>query len=446
MKTANRLIPGVLALALAAPATSLQAQPETAAGAQSSNLFNPAMSVIINGVYYSDNRHGEGAGLTLAADGFAGGHSHGHDHGQGHGSLERGFNLQEVEFAFSASVDAYFDAFVMAALTDGELELEEAFVTTRNLPAGVQAKFGKFLSDVGYINKQHPHSWHFVERPLVNALLFGDHGLQELGVQLSWLAPTDNYLRLGAEVLQGESNGIAQYLGEAETIAGTARILSEVSGPRLFTGFAKYAPDLGFDHAVQLGFSLGYSRSYQNSVEHSTRYEDHDGTAQFYGFDLVYKHTPGGRTYGQWLAQFEYFHRKRSIDRRDVYFACHPADLDCTDPGNEWQIGDVRNEQSFSEKQDGYYLDVLYGFAPRWYGGLRWEQVGLTNKSGRGSGESWDDSRRLSAALSFAPTEFSRLRLQLARADVAVDDHRDKLNQVFLQFQMSLGAHGAHEF
>jgi hypothetical protein len=57
--------------------------------------------------------------------------------------------------------------------------------------------------------------------------------------------------------------------------------------------------------------------------------------------------------------QGEYYYRKRDIDRRDVYFACHPAGIDCDDPAAEWQIGDVRNEQSFSEKQDGYYLQAL---------------------------------------------------------------------------------------
>ena len=43
----------------------------------------------------------------------------------------------------------------------------------------------------------------------------------------------------------------------------------------------------------------------------------------------------------------------------------------------------------------------------------------------------------------FNPSEFSRLRLQLAR-----DRSREGLtdNQLFLQYQMSLGAHGAHGY
>jgi hypothetical protein len=414
----------------------------------SGNAFNPAISVIIDGAYYSDNVHGEAFEVLEEADGFAmGGHDHeGEDHG--HGGLERGFNLRGAEFAFSGTVDPYFDAYVIFVFDGDEIELEEAFLTTRSLPAGLQAKFGKFLSDVGYINKQHPHSWDFFDAPLVSDLLFGEHGIQETGVQLTWLAPTQQYLRLGVEALQGETAGIANHIGEEPDIEGTARILEEAAGPRLFTGFAKFSPNLGFDHALQLGASYGYASSFQDSIEHSTRYEDHEGTASFWGVDAVYKYTPPGSVGGKGAVklQGEYFYRKRDIDRQDVYFACHPAGIDCADPAAEWQVGDVNNVESFSEKQDGYYLQALYGLAPRWNVGARIDQVGLTNSTGRGSGEDWDDSKRYSAVLNFMPTEYSRLRLQFSRGDIAVEGQRETFNQVFLQFQMSLGVHGAHTF
>jgi len=43
----------------------------------------------------------------------------------------------------------------------------------------------------------------------------------------------------------------------------------------------------------------------------------------------------------------------------------------------------------------------------------------------------------------FNPSEFSRVRLQVAR-DRAREGVTD--NQLFVQYQMSLGAHGAHGF
>jgi hypothetical protein len=42
-----------------------------------------------------------------------------------------------------------------------------------------------------------------------------------------------------------------------------------------------------------------------------------------------------------------------------------------------------------------------------------------------------------------SPSEFSRFRLQFARDEVRFNEAD---NQVFLQYIMSLGAHGAHKF
>jgi hypothetical protein len=51
--------------------------------------------------------------------------------------------------------------------------------------------------------------------------------------------------------------------------------------------------------------------------------------------------------------------------------------------------------------------------------------------------------RKDSLMLEFNPSEFSRLRLQLARdrSRIGAPD-----TQLLLQYQMSLGAHGAHGF
>lgn len=50
---------------------------------------------------------------------------------------------------------------------------------------------------------------------------------------------------------------------------------------------------------------------------------------------------------------------------------------------------------------------------------------------------------RQTAMVDWSPSEFSRLRLQLAR-DKSRNGEAD--NQVWLQYVMSLGAHGAHKF
>jgi hypothetical protein len=52
------------------------------------------------------------------------------------------------------------------------------------------------------------------------------------------------------------------------------------------------------------------------------------------------------------------------------------------------------------------------------------------------------DPHRWTAMVDWSPSEFSRLRLQYAR-----DDSREETdNQAFLQYIMTLGAHGAHQY
>nr|WP_245795252.1 TonB-dependent receptor [Thioalkalivibrio denitrificans] len=397
------------------------------------------ISLILEGIYFNELREG-----NESPAGFGGGHHHGdgHDHGHHHG-FDEGFNLGHSELVLEAKLGDFMDGTLILGFDDHDVEVEEAYLRTRSLPAGFQLKVGKFLSDVGYINSHHPHDWDFVDRPLVNEYLFGDHGLQEIGVQATWLAPTQSYTLLGVELLQGETSGVANYRGEQSAINGTERILEDTEGPRLITAFAKFAPDLGPDHAVQYGVSAGYARRYQETEAHSTRFEDWNGTAWFAGLDAVYKYD-AGRSYGHgnWRLQGEYFYRVIDVDRRDVEF----TDVDSDGNPTGRNIGDVRNVQSFKNKQDGVYLQGVYGFAPRWEAGLRAEALGLTNEIGRGDGSSPDPSYRYAAMVTFRPIEPVFLRAQINHNDYADDHGRDRGLDFMLQLNVALGAHGAHRF
>jgi len=397
------------------------------------------VSLILEGVYFNTLSRGndEPAGFEGGHDH---GHGHGHDHGHGHGhshGFDEGFNLGHSELVFEARLGELLDGTLMIGFDDDHLEVEEAYLTTRTLPAGLQVKAGKFLSDIGYINSRHPHDWDFVDRPLVNEYLFGDHGLQETGVQATWLAPTETYTLLGVELLQGTNENVANFEGRQSALNGQNRILSDASGPRLVTAFAKFGPDLGPDQALQLGVSGGYARTFQKTDEHSTRFEDWDGSAWFAGLDAVYKYE-SGRAYGHgnWRLQSEYFYREIDVDRRDVNFA----------EDDNGPIGFVRNVQSFKNKQDGIYLQGVYGFAPRWEAGLRLEALGLTNELGRGDGTKEDTSYRHGAQVTFRPTEPVFLRAQLNQTDFAGDHGSDRGLEFLFQVNVALGAHGAHRF
>ena len=62
---------------------------------------------------------------------------------------------------------------------------------------GLSLKAGRFLSGVGYLNAQHAHIWDFVDAPLAYQAMLGTQ-FSDDGVQLTWLAPTDRFIELGA--------------------------------------------------------------------------------------------------------------------------------------------------------------------------------------------------------------------------------------------------------
>jgi len=396
-----------------------------AAQVTSARSFNPAISVIPDISYYSDNESGHAFDLLSSADGFHGaGAGEAHAHG---GGIERGFNLRELEVTFSGSVDPYFDVWASLAIAPGEIDIEEAYFQTRRFLPGFQVRAGRFLSGVGYINRQHPHQWDFVDQALPYDLLFGGN-LGEVGVQVTYLPTLPVYVQLGFEALQGDNEAVASQLGpEAGAFFG------EKPGPRLLTGFAKVSPELGYSSTLQVGFSAGKSRLHQEAHdedEDGTMDEAFEGGASFWGTDVVYRYDSGqqyGR--GDLTLQAEYLRRIRDLDLL-------------------YESGDVIPAgPAFRFVQDGFYAQAVYGFAPRWTAGFRFEVAGLVNGVEVGGSEtSLDASSRYSFNATFNPTEFSRLRVQFTRGSVASGGERDSFNQLWVQFQMSLGAHGAHSF
>lgn len=387
--------------------------------------FNPDISVILDTYYH--NSHYSGApdveidDVFEAMSGF--GHACSGDHGHAH--VEDGFNLRHLELVFSGEVDPYFKAYAIAAVSESNAEIEEAVIQTTFLPAGFQIQAGKFFSHFGRMNQQHSHEWDFVDQSLIYKLTLGDHGLNEKGVQLSWLAPTPFHLLAGIESFQGENEMLFNHEGGDE--------LPDKDGPRLGVGWLKFSPNLPQKHGLQAGIFGGRGAHQEAHDGNSDGTNDHwlDGHGEFWGADFVYKYDSGyEHGYGDITLQSEYLWRKKDLEvyRHDL---------------NAALVGGDRIDE-----QDGYYVQALYGFLPRWRGGLRWDQVGITNDSDfpDGTSSSYEDSYRIAGMLDFTPTEFSRIRLQVNQGEYMLDSGEQDVWEVFMQLMVSLGTHGAHKF
>ena len=111
------------------------------------------------------------------------------------------------------------------------------------------------------------------------------------------------------------------------------------------------------------------------------------------------------------------------------------------DPGATNSAGAYRATQS------GWYAQAVYQFMPAWRLGARTERLNAGNpdygiNAGRYALATRQPSKT-SLMLDFNPSEFSRVRLQAAR-DRSSASGSDQ--QFFIQYQVSLGAHGAHGY
>ena len=142
--------------------------------------------------------------------------------------------------------------------------------------------------------------------------------------------------------------------------------------------------------------------------------------------DAIYKWASNGNSTGQnFKLQGEYFRRHEN-----------------------GELASGGSAGGFDSTQSGWYLQGVYQFVPNWRAGLRYDKL----SSGTPSIGLPVDAfpllgaylpSRSSVMVDYSPSEFSRLRLQLAR-DQSRPGATD--NQVCLQYIMSLGTHAAHAF
>ncbi len=416
--------------------TAAQAAVASSAEVTSGTRLNPEISVILEGNAYYDGEEGDGDDLIAGAAGI----NEPHDHTAGdHAGEGIGFRLKPTEIVFSASVDPYFDAYAQLVVTPGgEADMEEAYLATRTLPAGLQVKAGRLLSGIGYHNEKHRHQWELIEQHLPYQHLLGAHGLMDTGVQLTLTPLTPIYTRFGVEVLQGKQEVVGRFDGEevlAEAELGDAlveRFGEPEAGPRLFTAFAKAAPSLGYSHELQAGLFGVLATDHQ---ELHTEPAGHLLSGQYWvaGTDWVYAYdAPHQYGKGDFKLSAEYLYAVK-----DLEVAFHG--------GNPAAEGDDR-----TFREDGFYLQGRYGFAANWRAALRYDAVGvgMNEKAvgATGTAESWGASHRISAALTWTPTHFSRIQAQWSRSDIATATGREETSQYFLRLIASMGRHGAHDF
>ena len=322
----------------------------------------------------------------------------------GHDPKQNGFTLQQAEIAFGSAVDPYFKADAFLVLSPEGIEVEEAYATTQALPAGFQIKAGQFFTDIGRNNPTHPHSWDFIDKPLVLGRFFGGDGLRNPGAEASWLTPLPFFSELLVSV-QNSTGGTAVSF-RPDSTPPTKSFSDAVSMLRT-NNFFTLTDDLGLN--LGASYLTGANSELTND------------RTQILAADLYLKYRADSLSY--FSLQVETLERIYGTSSTSL---------------NDW----------------GWYAQAVYrlpGAWQCWFIGMRYDWVGakgapiITASRAGFTGDPDTSNRwRVSPVVSFYPTEFSKLRLQYNFDRL---ENLDAAQQVVsLQFEFLIGAHGAHRF
>ncbi len=303
-------------------------------------------------------------------------------------NFENGFNFQEAEFRFTSDVDPYFKADMILAIDRaGDVELEEGFVTSNQLPGdimprGLSLKIGKFFTEFGKHNLLHSHQFPFIDRPLVSQAIFGDEGLNEPAAGLNYLLPIPWFSEFTFQGMQGDNSNLFVLSGD-ESPQGA------------FLGHWKNFFDLSDETTLEFGNSYVGGRN------------SGSGYSQAIGVDLTLKWIP----------------LTRAQDRALIW-------------QNEYIYSSIDQDDKARQETGGLYTSLKYRLSRLWWLQGRYDVLGIPN-SGSGVDHKWT----VLAAL--VPSEFSALRLQYSRTQ---REFGEDINQIPFQLNYTIGSHPAHKY
>jgi len=342
-----------------------------------------------------------------------------------HDPINRGFSLRNAEIVLDGAVDPYFKGFGNIVLkldknNNTDIELEETYLQTTSLPGNLQLKAGQFFAAFGRQNAQHPHTWAFVDDPIILSRTFGPEGLRNIGAQVSWLAPFPFYTEATLGIFNGQGGTAFSFRNPGDSIMGVDRFHGRSTLDRNLTGPGDllYVPRLSssFDLSGQQTLVVGLSSAFgPNETGASTR-------TQIYGADVYWKWKPAdshaGFPFVSWQTEALFQRFEAGAD---------PAFSLAAETLHDW----------------GFYSQVLWGFKQRWVAGLRGEYASGDDGAYDSADIFRGERTRISPGLTFYPTEFSKIRLQYNydHGHYFGDEH-----SVWMQVEFLLGAHGAHKF
>jgi hypothetical protein len=298
--------------------------------------------------------------------------------------------MHESELALQAIVDPYARADFFLSFGENGVDLEEGYITFPAIPGGLLVKVGKMRAAFGKVNTLHDHVLPWTDRPIVtDNLVAGDEGIDDAGFSVARLISNPwFFLEATGQVYRGDSDEVFTSLKR---------------GNLSYVGHLRGYQDITNNTNIDLGvsFAQGHNASGLFNSNDPDRFK-----TVLYGGDATIRWKPLNRAvYHSFVGRSEF-------------------------------IWSRRNQPNGLQAGKGYYISGDYQFARRWFAGARYDWSNVADDA------SQHDSGQ-SLVLTYWPSEFSQIRGQYRRTRYAVGE---TANELLMQLQFSIGAHGAHPF
>ena len=296
--------------------------------------------------------------------------------------------LNETEVSFQSVVDPYIRADFFLSFgrnaTTGKygVEVEEGYLTTLSLPYRLQLKAGKFKEAVGRINPTHAHALPFIDLPNAYVNYFGDGGLNDEGLSLSWLLPNKKFYQ---ELIFQATSGRSE----------SPSFMQSQGNRFVYLGHLKNFFTLNDNATFELGIT-GISGPNDSSL-----------VTNIAAGDFTYKWKPVKmNTYKSLTWQSEIYYSSAAYT------------------------------PTVSKKSFGLYSFVDYQIAKRWF---------LTGRYDYAQ-KPYDKNiieHAYSLTAGWDATEFSKIEIEAKTTDY---NNQSRFYQAWLRWIFVIGAHGAHQY
>jgi len=300
--------------------------------------------------------------------------------------------VHEAELGLQAIIDPYARADAFISFGEEGVNLEEGYLTFTSLPAGIVARAGKMRAAFGKVNTLHNHVLPWTDRPLVTEnLVGGEDGIDDAGVSVmrAFQGPKGIYLEGTGQLFRGDSADVFKSIRRED--------VSTVAHLRGYKDITE---------STNLDIGGSYSRGHNDAGLLLAPEFQNDFVTNLFGVDATLRWKPLRRSiYHSFVARSELIWS----DRQQLPSAQHAF---------------------------GMYASGDYQLGRRWFVGARYD------RSGRSRDANLTDTGG-SLVLTYWPSEFAQLRAQYRRTDYV---EQKNVNELRLQLQFAMGAHGAHPF